>query len=139
MEKDTSTRDIEALRRMAPHKDAWVSSSLNGVGNALMLATPVFVGLDSKKGEKFIKETLKMPMIHERRLPITIGLGAIFGSIGLYQGLSEARRLKRYREARLDYSERMEKRLEAVEGLIQQKGWTEKVESPASEPDGPAR
>jgi hypothetical protein len=137
MEKDSSNRNVEALRRMAPHKDALLSASLNGASNALMLATPIFLGLD--KGEKFIKETLKMPVLHERKWPITVGLGAIFGGIGLYQGMCEAERLKDYREARLNYSAQMEKRVEALETLAKQNGWTEKVENASPGPEGPAR
>jgi hypothetical protein len=137
MEKESPVRDIESLRRMAPHKDAWVSTSLNGLGNALMLATPVFVALD--RGENFIKNTLKMPKLHQHRTAITVGLGAIFGGVGLWQGMCEARRLKEYREARLDYSERLEKRLEKLENLASQNGWTEKLDAQTPAPEGPAR
>lgn len=133
MEKDSPSRDIESLRRMAPHKDAWVSSSLNGISNALMLATPVFVGLDSKSVAS------KFPALHARRIPITIGLGAVFGGVGLYQGMCEARRLKQYREARLDYSERMEKRLETLEALAKHNGWVEKRDAQGAAPEGPTR
>lgn len=137
MQKPEPPITIEKLRQQVPHKDALFSSALNGVGNALMLATPVFVALD--KGENFITNKLKMPVLHANRLPITIGLGAIFGGIGLMQGLSEANRLKQYRNARLQYSEALEERVEALEAQIAKKSWTEKAAEPPSPSESPSR
>lgn len=136
MEKKTETPNIQALRTMAPHRDALFSSTMNGISNALMLATPVFVVLD--KGEKYISETLKMPALTQHKGKITVGLGAVFGLAGLMQGLGEASRLKQYREARLDYSNRMEQRVAALEETAA-KSWTDKAETPAAPEQGPAR
>lgn len=137
MEKKTETPDVAQLRQMAPHRDALFSSTMNGVSNALMLATPAFVVLD--KGEKYINENIKWASsLTHHKGKITVGIGAVFGLAGLMQGLGEASRLKQYREARLDYSNRLEKRLEALEETAA-RSWTEKAESPATSEQGPAR
>ena len=137
MEKKPESRDIAALRQMAPHKDALYSSTMNGIGNAVMLATPVFVILD--KGEKFIKDTIKMPALSEHKGKITTAIGAVFGLAGLAQGLGDASRLKKYREARLDYSTRLEDRLKVLEETAAAKGWTDKVADAPAKEQSPTR
>lgn len=137
MENTPKTPTVDQLRQMAPSKDAMVSSALNGVGNALMLATPVFVALD--RGKDFITDRLKMPKLYEMRGRITVGLGAVVGLAGLVQGLNEAKHLQEYRTARLNYSEHMEGRVKALENLVKEKGWAETVKEQSQAPEGPTR